>query len=272
MRLRKVFVFLVAVGLCGTVFANPDANGILKAIRDRPDGKDIYSESRLILEDPNSSKRERELLYLQKDYPGEERLTLYFKSPSDVKGVGFQSINYNEAAGKDDEQWLYLPAFRQVRRIATGDKRGSFMGSEYAYIDLDKLRVGDYTQIVKGSETIDGRDCWVIERLPVRGDVITKTGYHKSVIWSDKERNIVLQQAYYNSADVLFKIMNVTKMEQIQGIWTVMESVMTDRVSGKRSTLQFSHVRYDVGQDDKLFQQRVLQTGIHDGNLPAAVR
>jgi outer membrane lipoprotein-sorting protein len=268
MYTKTLLALLLASGLAGTASANPDADGILKAVRDRPDGKDSYSESRLILDDPNGSKRERDLIYLQKDYDEDERLTLYFKSPSDVKGVGFQSANYNEATGKDDEQWLYLPAFRQVRRIATGDKRGSFMGSEYAYIDLDKLRVSDYKQTLKGSETIDGRDCWLIERIPANEDVITKTGYYKSVVWVDKERHIVLQQTYYNSADVLFKIMNVTKIEQIQGIWTVMESAMTDRVSGKRSTLQFSNVRYDVGLDDKLFQQRVLQTGVNAGNLP----
>lgn len=265
---KTILVLLMAAGFAGAASATPDADSILKAVRDRNDGKDSYSESRLILDEPGGAKRERDLVYLEKDYDEDERLTLYFKSPSDVKGVGFQSANYNETTGKDDEQWLYLPAFKQVRRIATGDKRGSFMGSEYAYIDLDKLRVGDYKQTLKGSETIDGRDCWVIERIPVSEDVITKTGYHRSVVWVDKERNIVLKQTYYNAANVEFKVMNVTKVEKIQGIWTVMESTMTDRVSGKRSTLQFANVRYDVGLDDKLFQQRVLQTGVNAGNLP----
>jgi outer membrane lipoprotein-sorting protein len=268
MYTKTILAVLLASGLAGVAAANPSADGILKAVRDREDGRDSYSESRLILDEPGGSKRERDLIYLQKDYNDDERLTLYFKGPTDVKGVGFQSANYRETAGKDDEQWLYLPAFKQVRRIATGDKRGSFMGSEYAYIDLDKLRVGDYRQTLKGSETVDGRDCWVIERIPASEEVITKTGYHKSVVWVDKERNVILKQTYYNSADVLFKVMNVTRIEQVQGIWTVMESVMTDRVSGKRSTLQFRNVRYDVGLDDKLFQQRVLQSGVNAGNLP----
>jgi outer membrane lipoprotein-sorting protein len=267
--LRKTVLTLLLAGLSSTAFAVPDADAILKGVRDRNDGKDIYSESRLILDEPGGSRRERDLVYLQKDYSDDERLTLYFKTPVDVKGVGFQSVNYNEATGKDDEQWLYMPAFRQVRRIATGDKRGSFMGSEYAYIDMDKLRVGDYKQAVTGSETVGGRDCWVIERVPVDEDVINKTGYHKTVLWVDKERELVLKQTYYDAAGVLFKTMEVGKVEQIQGIWTVMESSMTEHVSGKRSTLQFANVHYDVGLDDKLFQQRVLQSGVNAGNLPS---
>ena len=270
MYLKNLFVFVVTAILSCSVFADAnDANAILKAVRDRPDGKDIYSEAQLILVEPSGSNRERDLLYLQKDYPDEDRLTLYFKAPSDMKGVGFQSANYAESTGKDDEQWLYMPAFRQTRRIATGDKRGSFMGSEFSFIDLDKLRVSDYKQTVTGSETIDKHNCWVIERIPVSEDVITKTGYNKTVLWVDKERNLVLQQTYYNSAAVLFKIMNVNHSEQIQGIWTITESTMTDRLSGKHSVLLFKNLHYDVGLGDELFQQQILPKGVHEGDLPA---
>jgi len=265
---KQLLFMAVSASIACTAVADPDADSVLKAVRDRPDGKDIYSETRLFLLEPGGQARERDLIYLQKDYPGEDRLTLYFKSPSDVKGVGFQSANYDESAGKDDEQWLYFPAFRQVRRIAAGDKRGSFMGSEFAYIDLDKLRVTDYRQTVTGSENVNGRDCWVIERIPVSDDIITKTGYDKTVVWVDKERNLVLRQSYYNSAGVLFKMMDATRVEQIQGIWTVLESTMTDRLSGKKSTLQFNNVHYDVGLDDSMFQQRILQAGVHESDLP----
>ncbi len=269
MKPKITLLMVLATSIGGAAQAGSDVQGILQAVRDRPDGRDIYSETKLILADPGGSVRERDLYYLQKDYPGEDRITLYFRKPGDVKGVGFQSINYAEDGGKDDEQWLYLPAYRQVRRIATGDKRGSFMGSEYAYIDLDKLRIGDYTQSLVGSETIDGRDCHVIERIPVSDQVITKTGYHKTVLWVDKERHLVLKQSYYDAAGVHFKELIVVRTDLIQGVWTVMESVMTDRLSGKRSTLVFDNVHYDIGLSDDLFRQRVLETGVHDGSLPA---
>lgn len=269
MQRQQFITTLLAAWIAGSAHASTEVDTLLQAVRDRADGKDIYSETRLVMAEPGAGVRQRELIYLQKDYPGEERLTLYFLQPGDVKGVGFQSVNYAEVSGKDDEQWIYLPAFRQVRRIATGDKRGSFMGSEYAYVDLDKLRVTDYTQKLIGSESLQGRDCYVIERIPVSDKIITKTGYYKTVLWVDKERKLVLKQTYYNAAGVLFKEMNVNRVERIQGIWTVMESVMTDRLSGKHSTLIFGNVRYDVNLTDQLFQQQVLRTGVHDGNLPS---
>ena len=251
--------------------AQSDANAdtILQRSRDRVDGNDIYSQTQLIMIDDRGGKRVRELLYLQKDDGRDEKLTLYFTAPGDVKGVGFQSATYDERAGKADDQWIYLPAFRQVRRIASADKRGSFMGSEYAYIDLEKLRVSDYTQKVVGEEAVLGRPCWVVERLPVNPSVIDRTGYHKTVVWVDRDSDVVLKQTYYDVKNVLFKIMTVKKLERIQNIWTVMHSDMEDHVTHKTSSLVFSDVRYNVGLSDGLFQQTILQTGVTRGNLPA---
>nr|WP_243448558.1 outer membrane lipoprotein-sorting protein [Candidatus Thiosymbion oneisti] len=151
---------------------------------------------------------------MQRDFPGEDRLTLYFTAPADVRGVAFQSINYDEDTGTEDDQWMYLPAFRQVRRIATTDKRGSFMGSEFSYYDLDKLRVHDYRQRLTGEEKVLGRRCWVIERIPKGERIIAKTGYHKTRVWVDKEVHVVLRQTYYDAKDVLFKELKVKKLSR----------------------------------------------------------
>lgn len=239
----------------------PDADAILQRSRERADGSDIYAETQLLLLDGRGGKRVRELVYLQKDYGRDEKLTLYFTAPADVKGVGFQSTTYDEHAGRDDDQWIYLPAFRQVRRIASTDKRGSFMGSEYAYIDLEKLRLGDYTQRVTGEQEVLGRRCWVVERLPVNDSVIARTGYHKTVVWVDAATDVVLKQTYYDAKNVLFKTMTVQRLEKIQDIWTVMQSDMEDHVTHKTSSLVFSNVRYNVALPDSLFQQSILPTG-----------
>ncbi|WP_165742368.1 outer membrane lipoprotein-sorting protein [Candidatus Thiosymbion oneisti] len=131
-----------------------------------------------------------------------------------MRGVAFQSINYDEDTGTEDDQWMYLPAFRQVRRIATTDKRGSFMGSEFSYYDLDKLRVHDYRQRLTGEEKVLGRRCWVIERIPKGERIIAKTGYHKTRVWVDKEVHVVLRQTYYDAKDVLFKELKVKKLSR----------------------------------------------------------
>jgi outer membrane lipoprotein-sorting protein len=247
----------------------PDADKILQRSRDRADGNDVYAQTQLVLIDDRGGQRVRQLTYLQKDHAEGEKLTLYFNEPADVRGVGFMSVTHDEKLGKDDDQWLYLPAYRQVRRIASSDKRGSFMGSEYAYIDLEKLRVTDYTQKVTGEDKVLERPCWVIERTPTGEQVIGRTGYHTTSVWVDKDSGVVLKQTYFDIKGQLFKTMTVKALERIQGIWTVMQSDMENHLTRKTSRLVFSDVRYDTGLPDVLFQQTILQIGVSRANLPA---
>lgn len=249
--------------------ASLTADQILDKVRSRPDGADIYADLKMILSESNGSVRTRELLFLERDYGNDDKMTLYFTAPADVKGVALQSVNYDETAAKNDDQWMYLPAFRQVRRISATDKRGSFMGSQFSYIDLDKLRVTDYTQKLVGEEKVTGKDCYVIERLPVSDSVINRAGYHKVRVWVDKDTFVVLKQTYYDARGIQFKEFIVKKLEKIQNIWTVTHSEMIDLLNQRSSALIFSNVRYDVGLGDSLFQQNIMKTGVNSGNLPA---
>ena len=267
------FLSLAALGfnlsfMFVTQVAAMSADDILSQVRNRPDGADTYANASLVLIEKNGSKRVRDLLFLQKDYGKDDKLTLSFTSPADVKGVVLQSINYDEVAQKEDDQWMYLPAFRQIRRIAATDKRGSFMGSQFSYIDLDKLRVSDYQQTLLGEENVDGRDCYLIERTPASLEVINRTGYHKVNLWVDKATLVVVKQVYFDAKGIPFKQFIAQKMEQVQDIWTVTHSEMRDLVNGRSSELIFSNVRYDIGLNDILFQHNIMKTGVKNGNLP----
>lgn len=267
---RSVLLLTLALAAAG-VQANgaaPNADKLISESRNRYDGKDVYTEGKLMLVDERGRVRNRDLRLLQRDHGNDEQLTIFFTAPTDVKGVGFQNITYDEKKNEPDGQWLYMPAFRQIRRIAAADKRGSFMGSEFAYIDLEKPRVGDYTQKVTGEAAVLGRPCWVVERIPKNAEVIARTGYHKVVMWIDKESKVPLRQSYYDAKGIEFKQMNVTKFEKVQDIWTIMDMEMYDRVSKKRSRLVLGKVRYNIGLGDKFFNQSILRTGISDADLP----
>jgi outer membrane lipoprotein-sorting protein len=272
MKYRKLLRLAASLLLASATAAGAatlSADQILDKVRNRPDGSDIYSEVKMVLTESNGSTRTRDLIFLEKDYGKDEKLTLYFTGPADVKSVALQAVNYDEAIDKEDEQWMYLPAFRQVRRISATDKRGSFMGSQFAYIDLDRLRVTDYTQKLEGEEKVLERDCYVIERIPASEKIINKTGYHKTRVWVDKERFIVLKQTYFDARGVQFKQMTAKKLEKIQEIWTVTQSEMQDFVNQRSSTLIFNNSRYNTGLGDQLFQQNIMKTGVNGGNLPA---
>ena len=272
-RRRRVLAGLLAPAFAPSFAASPPAaaaaDEILRRVRAHPAVQDTRCEVVLRLDDPDGGRRERSLVYLQKRYGADERLTLCFTGPADVRGVGLQSLNHDESDPRPDEQWIFLPAFRQVRRVAADDKRGAFMGSQFSYADLDRLRVGDFAQMLQGEERVLGRDCHVIERTARSDEVVGRTGYLRQRVWVDQERSLVLRQAYHDPAGLLFKQLDVTRVERIQDVWTVMESVMVDRASRRSSTLVFSDVRYDTGLDDALFRQDILKTGIGRGNLPA---
>lgn len=268
MQLSALLLLAHVAGGAAASGAFPNADALISESRSRDDGKDVYTESTLVLIDERGKVRNREMLYLQRDHGKDEQLTIVFRSPNDVKGVGFQNITYDEKKNEPDGQWLYMPAFRQIRRIAASDKRGSFMGSEFAYIDLEKPRVGDYQQKVTGEATVLGRPCWVVERIPKNAEVIARTGYHKVVVWIDKSTKVALKQLYFDAKGIEFKQLTVLKFENIQNIWTIMDMEMHDRVSKKRSKMVFRNVRYNIGLGDKLFNQSILRSGISDADLP----
>lgn len=268
LQLTALFALAFAAsGACASG-AFPNADKLISESRNRDDGKDVYTEATLVLIDDRGRVRNREMRYLQRDNGNDEQLTMIFTAPADVKGVGFQNVTYDEKKNEPDGQWLYLPAFRQIRRIAAADKRGSFMGSEFGYIDLEKPRVSDYTQKVTGEAAVIGRPCWQVERVARNAEVTARTGYNKTIVCIDKESKVVLKQTYFDAKGIEFKHMNVAKFEKIQNIWTIMEMEMYDRLTKKRSKLVFRNVSYNTGLGDKFFNQSILRTGISDADLP----
>lgn len=247
----------------------PDADEIMRQVRDRDDGRSFISQVSLVLHDKKGNTRTREFLYLQKDYADSDKFTMFFSAPADVRDVAFLIENPKEAQGKEDSQWMYLPVSRQIRRISTSDKRGAFMGSEYSYADLDKVRVKDYRQKILGEETVLGRPCYVVEREPSGPEILTKTGYSKLKIWVDKRNHLVMRQDFFDVKGVLTKQMRTQSVATIDGIDSIMLSETEHFVDGTRSEMRFNQLKYNVNLDDSLFTQAVIRRGLKAADLPA---
>lgn len=248
--------------------AAPSADDIIRQARDRNDGKSFMSEVSLILLDKQGNSRVREFSYLQKDYQDSDKFTMYFTAPSDVRDVAFHIENPHESLGAEDSQWMYLPVSRQTRRISTTDKRGAFMGSDYSYADLDKIRTDDYSQILVGQEIINGRECYVIERKPASAQILAKTGYNQLKVWIDKQNHLVMRQDFFDVKGVMFKQMRTIRVETIDQIDSIMLSETEDVIAGTRSQLRFNQLQYNVELDDRLFNQTSIKRGLKSGDLP----
>lgn len=253
--------------LAATPSAASEANQILEKVRDRYDGKDYLSSIRLVNQSDKQLINERKMYMLQKDVDKNEMTILSVQYPVDVRDVSFLIRTYEEAKGKEDEQWMYLPAFRKVRRISAKDKRGAFMGSEFAYFDLDKLRIADFDSKILGEDNLNGRDVVKIERTPISQDVINKSGYHRVIMWVDTQRDLALRQEYFDAKGILFKQLDSNKVEKIQDIWTITHSTMENFVENKTTDLFYDQTQYNVGLEDKLFRKSKMKRGYKSNDV-----
>ncbi len=124
------------------------------------------------------SARKIRVRTLEVEGDGDKSLTI-FDNPRDVKGTAFLTFSHKQG---DDDQWLYLPALKRVKRISARNKSGSFVGSEFAYEDISSREVAKYTYRWIRNEVYAGQACFVIERYPVDKK---NSGYKRQVVWTD---------------------------------------------------------------------------------------
>ena len=135
------------------------AQEIAQKVHDRDDGDNSTSKMKMTLIDKNGKKRVRDLKTYTKD-KGEDKLKLmFFLTPADVRNTGFLTYDY-EDSNKDDDQWLYLPELKKVKRIASSDKSSSFMGSDFTYSDMTSRNVDDYTYKIMKEPVVNTHKTW----------------------------------------------------------------------------------------------------------------
>jgi hypothetical protein len=182
-----------------------------------------------------------------------DKSLLIFDSPADVKGTAFLSYTH---ALIPDEQWLYMPAVKRVKRISSSNKSGPFLGSEFAFEDLTSFEVPKYSYRYLNDEAIDGTDCFKIEATPKYPD----SGYTKEIFWIDKVRYISLKADYYDRKNTLLKTLTFTKHKQyLNQFWRPERMLMVNHQTGKSTELIWSNYRFRTGLADRDFDQNTLK-------------
>lgn len=199
-----------------------------------------------------TSKRQMSLRTLEGKGEGDKTL-IVFDQPRDVKGTAF--LSYTQKVGPDD-QWLYLPAIRRVKRIASNNKSGPFVGSEFSYEDLSSQEVEKYTYKYLGEEEVDGVPCFKVERYPVD----PKSGYTRQIVWVDQERFIAMKLDFYDRKDSLLKTLVFRDYQQYLGkYWRADRMDMKNHQSGKATSLVWRDYVFGNGYEERDFDQRSLQ-------------
>lgn len=215
---------------------------------------DQTAELTMVLRNRNGDESTRRLrsLTLEVDGDGDKSLVI-FDEPNDVKGTAF--LNYTHREGPDD-QWLYLPALRRVKRIASNNKSGPFMGSEFAYEDISSQEVEKYTYEFVRSETVDGADMFVVERVPVD----PKSGYTRQVTWYDQVEYRIQRVDFYDRKNELLKTLTYHGYQQYLGeFWRADRMEMVNHQTGKSTTLSWADYEFQTGLTDRDFDQSALR-------------
>jgi outer membrane lipoprotein-sorting protein len=225
------------------------------------DGDDYIADLEMMLTNKNGKQRIRKVQMYRKDYGEDNKSVMFFLEPADVKNTGFLSWSY-DAEGKDDEQWLYLPALKKVRRISSSGRADYFMGTDFTYSDLGDNDVDDYIYKHLEAEVIDGIECYHLERLPKDDDVIDETGYGRTEVWIRPDNWTMVKAVFYDKKLKLLKELSTNEIKEIDGIWTTMQMTMKNEQKNHTTILQFSNVSYNTGVDDDFFTERRLKRGV----------
>ena len=180
-----------------------------------------------------------------------DRSRIEFEWPADVKGT--RMLTWTHKKGNDD-QWLYLPALKRVKRITSRNKSGSFMGSEFSYEDLNSQEVEKFRHEFVSEEKLNGRDTWKQIRVPVD----KKSGYSKQVVWIDKGYMNAVRIDYYDRKGDLLKQAEFSGFKKYGKFWRASTINVANRRTRKRSRLTWKTRKLNVEHDEDQFDNDEL--------------
>lgn len=237
---------------------SPEEKGLAIAREaDRRDAgfKDFTADMRMILKNRHGQESVRALRIRTLEVPddGDKSLTI-FDNPRDVKGTAF--LSYTHKVG-DDDQWLYLPALKRVKRISSRNKSGSFVGSEFSYEDISSQEVEKYTYKYLRDEKLNGLDCFVFERYPVDKK---NSGYTRQVIWMDKGEYRIQKVDYYDRKNSLLKTLTASDYHRYQDrFWRAHKMEMVNHQNGKSTILEWTNFHFGTGLTPRDFSKNSLK-------------
>ena len=204
--------------------------------------KDQDMKMKLILIDKDGKEKVREMSMLQK---GSDKRLAKFLSPADQKGIAFLSL-------PNDIMYLYLPAFKKTRRIASHVKNTKFAGTDFTYEDMEAKRYSEkwIPELIKKEDSHH-----ILQLIPKKG---VKTDYSKLIMWVRTDNFYPAKIEHYDKGNKLYKVMVREKIEKVSGYWVSKESEMEDLKAKHKTKMILENVKFDSGLSDEVFTDRYL--------------
>ena len=258
--LTALTALLLSVSLSAQTLTGYD---IMKKADEVPVAKTSSSTATLTIHSKKGSDRIREVIMKSKDYGEIKKEVIVFVTPKDVAGTGYLMFEYEEDENgkkKDSDNWLYMPAMKKTRRIASSgsESDGSFMGTDFTYRDMGDRSLNDYEYNLLGEETIDGTECYKVECIAK--DKTEKDPRYISYI--AKSDFILRKCELFDRQNQLHRVLTCTDFTTIKGFKTAQKMKMENVQTGTWSSFETSNIVYDGGDiDDSLFTVASLEKG-----------
>ncbi len=252
---RILFVTLIILmSISAIAFGNKGRDIFVKQDQMDKGFRDQKSTIRMTLINTSGEKIKRIMASKRFETPTDGDLSvIHFLKPNDVKDTGLLT---HEHKTRSDDQWLYLPSRKRIKRISSDNKSGSFMGSEFSYEDLGSNEVEKYRYKYLRDEKLNGVACFVVERYPVE----RSSGYSKIVSWVRKDNHQNFRFDFYDRKRELLKTLYYKKLKKFKGkYWRALRLEMENVQTGKSTTIDFIGMRLGTGLNKSNFTKRSLE-------------
>jgi outer membrane lipoprotein-sorting protein len=256
--MKKHLLLLLCIVLPVSVYAETaEEKGLAIAVEaDKRDTgwSDQTSSMKMILRNRQGEESLRDIRNRSLEVEGDgDKALIIFDTPRDVKGTAFLSFTH---AVKPDDQWLYLPALKRVKRISSSNKSGPFMGSEFAYEDISSQEIEKYKYKFIKDGDLNGRATFVNERYPQ----YKHSGYTRQLVWIDKQMYQPLKVEFYDRKGELLKTLTYHDYKQyLNQYWRPDRMEMLNHQTGKSTTLLWSKYQHRIGLTDRDFDKKSLK-------------
>lgn len=223
-------------------------------------GQDGKAKVKMTITDEQGRERTRQFVILRSDepqtdslennaYQGDQKMYVYFSRPADVNKMVFMVWKH---PGGNDDRWLYLPALDLVKRIASSDKRTSFVGSDFYYEDVSGRNLeDDKHELISTDENY-----YVIKNTPVNPGLVEFSYY---TMYIHKETFLPIQTEYYDKKGNLYRTNKTLKVDTIAGFPTVTKSSMENLKTKSKTLMEYSKVSYNLNIPKEIYTERFLR-------------
>ncbi len=227
----------------------PEAAGLAifqEADRRASGYQDLSVDLEMILRDRRGNQSQRQLKIRQLEMAEDgDRLLVVFDSPKPIRGTALLSYSYKFAP---DDQWLFLPAFKRVKKITSKNRSGPFLSSEFAFEDLALQEVEKFTYRLLESESDESGAYYLVERTPVDDT----SGYSRQLVRLDQAELRIQHIEYFDDRERPLKTLTVSGYEfYLERFWKPAQMLMENIQTGRSTQLVWHDYQFGLGLDSQ---------------------